>query len=286
MITNIDTTIVTITPNLAHSLLAADEEARKGTNEKNRRQDVGIIRQYEAAMKNGEWALNGEPIIISNNNLILDGQHRLVACVKAGVSFPSLMVWGIDPSAFSTINIGKTRTAGDILYIANVPDANNMAGIITRFYAIKEKHVTQFERGGLRLAAFKKGRNEVLKYYHEHKDSCTKACSIAKVAYAKRRLLTVSTIGGYALYLHDVMGHPYEVIESFFMQVFTGTGITNNVCLVLQDKLLKYALKEKRYSPQELTAYIHKSWNAFVTGKDIKALLYSMEKEGSYIPLI
>lgn len=279
--------VVTITPELATDFLRTDEEKRSVFGTRNRRKDDRVVAQYAKAMENGEWVLNGEPIIVSKDDVILDGQHRLLACEKSGKPFITMLVWGIEPEAFETIGIGKARTAGDVMYIGNVEDANNMASIIARFFALCKGRTTYpAQAGGVRLAELSKGRNAAFDYYSTNTDSCNRARVLARTCYGKRRFLTPSTIGAYALYLHEIKGHDYNVIESFFRQVFFGTDITNETTLALRDKLYKHKFEGRRYTSQELTAYIHKAWNAFVSGREIKTLRYSVEKDGAYIELL
>lgn len=270
--------VVTITPELAEDFLKM--------NTMNRKKDEKVIRQYADAMSKGKWILNGTPITISNDNILLDGQNRLYACVKSGVPFQTLFVWGIDKDAFKTIDIGKTRTSADVCYIGGIEDANQMSSLIVRYFSLCSKSVRQFSGGGIRLCNIKRGREEAFEYYTANTESCKMANKIGRECYKKRRLLSQSTVGGYALYLHNELGHSFDLIESFFMQVFTGQNITNPVTIALQDKLLRHAMKERHYTAQELTAYIHKAWNAFVTGKEIRQLKYSMEVDGAYIQLI
>jgi hypothetical protein len=63
----------------------------------------------------GAWQLNGEPLIFSTENRLLDGQNRMAALVQAGVSLRFLVVRGIAISAQPTLGLALTRNAADIL---------------------------------------------------------------------------------------------------------------------------------------------------------------------------
>ena len=71
--------IVQITPETAAALLAK----RHATSKRNQ----AAVAAYAHAMRNGEWVLNGMPIILSRNGVLLDGLQRLYACVEAGKPF-------------------------------------------------------------------------------------------------------------------------------------------------------------------------------------------------------
>jgi hypothetical protein len=67
-----------ITPDMAADLLAVNVSNR---NVRQRRVD-----QYARDMQVGRWQPTGEPITISDTGKLLNGQHRLMAVVQAGVT--------------------------------------------------------------------------------------------------------------------------------------------------------------------------------------------------------
>lgn len=103
------TTYTTITPDYAKELL--------GKNKRNRSLNRRAIERYARDMKKNNWQNNGESIKIDWDGNLIDGQHRLNACINSGVSFDSAVVSGLNPESFYTIDTGKQRAARDILYI-------------------------------------------------------------------------------------------------------------------------------------------------------------------------
>ena len=96
-----------ISPEMASSLL--------NKNKRNRAIKPGNIEKFAAAMKAGEWDINGETIKISEEGNLLDGQNRLYACVKAGVPFDTWVVYNVPEEMMDTIDIGAARTPADHL---------------------------------------------------------------------------------------------------------------------------------------------------------------------------
>jgi hypothetical protein len=78
----------TITPERANQLLAA--------NTKNRPPKKDRIEKYALLMQRGEWRPSVAVILIDVHGVLRNGQHRLMACVKAGVAFRSLVAFGYD----------------------------------------------------------------------------------------------------------------------------------------------------------------------------------------------
>ena len=68
-------------------------------------------------MKAKKWDVNGETIIIADNEDILDGHHRLWACDMADVPFTTSLVKGIAPDKFKSIDTGAVRSPADVIYI-------------------------------------------------------------------------------------------------------------------------------------------------------------------------
>lgn len=117
--TAIATEVRTITPEVAEKLLE--------TNVANRPVKVGHVATIANDMKNGLWQFNGDAIRIAATGELLDGQHRLMACVLAKSSFRTLVVSGLPPETKQTIDGGVKRSFGDRLGITGVPYATNVA---------------------------------------------------------------------------------------------------------------------------------------------------------------
>lgn len=75
----------------------------------------------------GRWEVNGESIKIDIEGRILDGQHRLAACVKAGRPITSLVVRNLPAHAQATIDTGRARTASDALSIGGRRNTTTLA---------------------------------------------------------------------------------------------------------------------------------------------------------------
>ena len=70
---------IKVTPHLASKWLQK--------NSCNRPLSQNTVYRYADAILSGEWKLNGDTIRFDSNGTLIDGQHRLHACVKAGKSF-------------------------------------------------------------------------------------------------------------------------------------------------------------------------------------------------------
>jgi len=66
-------------------------------------------------IKEGRWWINGDTLRFSRTRL-LDGQHRLHAVIQAGIGIWALVVEEIEDDAYDSIDTGRNRQAGDVLY--------------------------------------------------------------------------------------------------------------------------------------------------------------------------
>src|SRR5580693_6580639 len=121
--TGIGAAVVIITSSQAATLL-------EKTNLRNRKLSEKSWQKIQKALLNNEWKLNGETIVWDWNGVLQNGQHRLWACAESGVDMTTLIVWGVDPAAFPTYDIGKLRRAADVLGIKGHANGNSLAAAI------------------------------------------------------------------------------------------------------------------------------------------------------------
>lgn len=116
-----------ITPALADLMLKK--------NIRNRRISERHVEVLAQTLSANDMRLNGESVIFSSDGNLLDGQHRLRACIKSGVSFDTVVVFGVSPKAFDTIDSGKIRSTGDVLGLSSVANSNKVSGALQALVA-------------------------------------------------------------------------------------------------------------------------------------------------------
>lgn len=121
---------MTVTPAIAEAWLKM--------NPANRNMNAGLVDAYSRDMLAGKWANNGDAIRFKENGNLADGQHRLAACVKSGVSFPAVIVTGVADEDMLTIDMGRKRTLGDHLTIVGEKHANRLAATIRQLACIAD----------------------------------------------------------------------------------------------------------------------------------------------------
>lgn len=121
-----------ITPKIGIQLMRRN---RPGAN---RRIDPGTVLYYANQMRRDQWKKTGQPILFSEKDKMLDAQHRVLAGIIAGVTFPSYVITDIEeiPNLFAYIDNNRPRTAATALQTAGY---NGVAPVIAKIIRIGEE---------------------------------------------------------------------------------------------------------------------------------------------------
>ena len=120
-----------ITPERARKLL--DQTAQLGFNNRSIRQ--ARVEKLSHAISLGQWQLTHQPLAITTDGAVLDGQHRLQAIVMADKEVEMLVVRDAAPETFSVVDTGAARTTGDALKISGFTDVNHLSAAVRGFIA-------------------------------------------------------------------------------------------------------------------------------------------------------
>lgn len=88
------------------------------------------VAQIAEDIRLGLWMLTPQTVSIATDGQLLDGQHRLMAVVLAQRPVEMMLATDCPKESFAAIDIGRARTAGDILTIEGSKHANATAAII------------------------------------------------------------------------------------------------------------------------------------------------------------
>lgn len=119
---------VMMTPARARKLLA-----KNATNRPLSPRDAAKLARIMLTKK---WVYNGEAIKVSESGQLLDGQHRLNACVAADAPFETLVIEGLPDAVFATLDQGRRRSGGDVLYMRGIKRHNVVASACISLYRL------------------------------------------------------------------------------------------------------------------------------------------------------
>lgn len=107
--------------------------------ENNRQLNQERVNSYSRDMKAGKWRENGDSIKFAEDGSMIDGQHRLHACIQSGCGFWSLVAYGIKKEALLTIDRGQPRTRGQVLRLdSGLADQNAVAATLAWLFRFKD----------------------------------------------------------------------------------------------------------------------------------------------------
>lgn len=115
--------VVQLGPEMANQILLV-------SNTRNRQLGVRHATRIGKAISLNDYEVTGDTIKFNKVGLMLDGQHRLMACVKEKKPITTHMVFGLEDDVFDVIDQGKRRSAGDILSLSDVEYATMVAGMV------------------------------------------------------------------------------------------------------------------------------------------------------------
>jgi hypothetical protein len=83
-------------------------------------------------MRNDEWVLNGMPIILSRNGVLLDGVQRLYACIEAKTPFVTVLAENVPDDTVHTIDQQRRRSFTGVLETRGIPHPAAVANLLAK----------------------------------------------------------------------------------------------------------------------------------------------------------
>lgn len=257
---------VVITPELAEKWLSLNTNNRPIRN--------GAVMKYAGDMVNGRWKLNGETIKLNGDRLI-DGQHRLRACIQAKTPFVSLVVHNVDAGVFDTIDRGMVRSFGQVLGIAGTKNANAVAAA-ARILWLLETGRSAIGGGDSTIGELE----EIISRYPEIVDIASQSCGM--------KMANKLIAPGVLVALWVVFTRKNQMLaDSFFQDLNDGTNIYQPVAKLRQRLIADRMSKKRLMTREELIVITIKAWNAVREGKQVGILKWmKTEDKQEQRPLI
>ena len=137
--TGVKSQFLVITPEMAKRLLEA--------NTHNRPLRKRSLIRYAADIKAGRWLASHQGIAIAENNVIIDGQHRLHAIVEANVPATMMLTTGLPLSTQVVVDNVIPRSVVDIMSVSDRAEgmsSMHAAAAIRMFHGLGTKSATLY----------------------------------------------------------------------------------------------------------------------------------------------
>lgn len=244
---------ISITPEMAMELLEH--------NTLNRPLSDSHVKHIASQIADNRWKFNGDTIKISVDNQVLDGQHRLWACIEAKRAIDTIIVRGVHRDAFSTIDtIRKSRSAGDTVALLGVARHRNIIGGALQW-------LIRWQRNCLveyRQPANKIENSDVEDVYEANKN----IAAAVERAMMMRRLCSPALLA----FIYYVASNRSSEVANRFMEAMEDPSGLAMVHPFFQFRAYLTTQSSKKRDPVQIIALAFKALNAEAKGRPIKAL--------------
>jgi Ca2+-binding EF-hand superfamily protein len=252
-----------ITPELAKQLLEK--------NTSNRKLSLPHVRDYSNQMKSGKWKVNGDTIRLSKNNVLLDGQHKLHAIIRSGVSVELVMVTDLEDDVFDTIDTGKSRNASDILSIYGSKNSTTLAAGVKKYLLLINGYKSISTIG---ISDTKISNSDILDEFKSNEELYKTLFSCGSEFY-NHNYKTLSRSEYIAYYRFFQSKYTDETIEKFFDAYLQKEGVAG----LLFEKLLNDKVSKKSMLDSEKQKLIVKAFVYFAKNKTLNLLKVARDEK-------
>lgn len=250
---------VTLTPDKAKQLLEQNPL-------RNRPIRTNHVVELAADMAEERWIFNGDTIKLGRaegKGFLIDGQHRLLACIAAGVSFETIIVRDLPDGAVKTTDCNAVRSVVDALHMAGVTRMGETAswGHIARML----DSYARFGASAL-YAHNPVSRTDVLDYATENVELVTAAHAIGKQLKDVMPITVSGTVWALTQRANT------DKSNEFFGGLMSGQDLpAGSPVLALRARLLQARMGNRRYrlAPRDTMGLVIRAWNAFIAGEDM-----------------
>ena len=268
--------IINLTPQVAGELLKKNKHNRKPSDRQ--------ISFYVNQMRSGLWKENGEAIIVGNDNKIKDGQHRLLAVIRANYSYRVPLITEVDSSAMDTIDTGKNRSLQDIISLNGYAYPNQKAKIAKLILA--SSHKSKSSGIGKQGVMFSSDKTSVsnsagLDYVIENNDFLDKILKMAHQISSKSPN-TVISVADLAFIAYMLVGYDLENEDiRGFLKELCGAEYAGDSSASYVYKCMAKAKNTKTHLNRYwLRGLIIKSWNNYINGNPpVNRLIFNINSD-------
>lgn len=233
-------------------------EAVLAYNTGNRRINKRKLEQLVGQLRREEFINTGEPIIISREGVLNDGQHRLQAVIDADVEIDMDVRFGISREAFRVTDTGASRTPGDVLTILGAHAGGQVSSTV-RLLLLYERGLPESIREFV-------SHQEIANAFERWKGIEDVVAEVNRHAFPK----AVKSIPLYATAFLASRSPGKAKLETWLDAVATGLDVgRDHPAYQLRERLLRGIPAATREGLMERFALMVKSWNLFAKGETV-----------------
>jgi len=223
---------------------------------------VGHVDRLVADMEAGRFK-TGPDAILRIKGKLANGQHRLTAIVRSGITQSLLVMESDDDELYKVIDAGLRRTVADGLI--GIHFARAIPSIARWVQAYETNTLRQGARSGGEAGAGRKNfptQSELIEYCISNQTVLVEAASFVNPLYVQTKLLPLSM--GAALYVIASGNRKAERVKLFLQQVYVEGGLS--AAGDLRNRLISSRGGKARLNPGYIFGITLKAFRSFCQG--------------------
>ena len=256
--------LTTVTPQMAADWLASAHPNRPVSRAR--------VKTIARAIAAGLWQVNGQTLVLCPQFRLLDGRHRCLAIVDAQQTVQTVVVAGIDPACFVTMDQGGKRSGADVLSIAGHPQAQTLCSALRWHWRYEHQCMTSASIALLDYA---------LPAYLAQHPSIVRSLSWG-------HMLKALVPPGVATMLHLLMqARDPALAKAFFLGLAQGVELTAADPIYLVRERFLHERKELFHTAVcARAATIVQAWNCRRQGLPLTPLMLKWSGDSAQFPLV
>jgi hypothetical protein len=250
--------IVLVTPDIARRLL---EE-----NDSNRPVKQRLVDRIAHDIRNDQWALNGEAIIVSEDGRLNDGQHRLLAIIAADKPVRSYVAFGVPRESRFTVDLGDQRSTVNLLSMQSVVSPGPASIVAKNLFAFRHDISHAQQKSGI-------GKQDIVAEFNQKRTAIEAAVvRFAKEDFVRRTRIVAPVAAAYVIIAAAAAAARVHDRESFFTKFCAGANLDpTSPILHLRGKLLGTSDYNARRTEARLELIL-RHWNAWITEAPVASI--------------
>jgi len=245
--------VMTITPEQATALL--------NVNTANRPLRQGHLDSLTRAQREGRWHLTNDAIAVTglsleDPGLVLNGQHRLYACVESDVAIEVLVLFGADQDSFTVLDSGIKRQARDAIHESHAAAKAAVARIVLGYE--RNLVTTKTTHGGSAAT-----NDEVVHCFRE-RPTIRRVVETYTLGLKKLVRSPVGVLAAAAVFfsVDEKAGH------AFLTSLIDGAGLAAGPVLALRNRIIADSARGRANAPAMFVLTL-KAWNQHRSGASV-----------------
>ena len=227
----------------------------------------------DKALENDEWSLNGATIVFASDGRLLDGQHRLQACLRSGKPIDTVVVRGIDTESQISMDSGVRRSVADFLKMRGISDSVMIGGIGSSILRADTYGIEITVGDGSGTASRKFSTKETVGFIEDNLDLRIKPITRQVKALNKKYKGFRATTAAVLIDAFRNVSNDEDVDE--FVDQLLGRKTATCSVPALQRRLYDNAMSTgKKLTQRYIAAITIKCWNDFINGECRDVLSY------------